>query len=88
MLYYDRSDLSERIDPAKVAVTKNVWFVTNGFLIMGLNIKIISVMVFMISRCCRVLILAIITVKGVVYHCIIDGISKLGAIRKLKQILA
>ena len=55
---------------------------------MGLNIKIISVMVFMISRCCSVLILAVITVKGVVYHCIIDGISKFGAIRKLKQIFA
>ena len=48
MLYYNRIDLSEGIDVAKAITVKNVWFVTIGFLIMGLNFNILSVMVVMI----------------------------------------
>ena len=35
MLYYDRVDINERIDLAKSNNSKNVWFVTICFLIMG-----------------------------------------------------
>ena len=45
MLYYNRIDLSYRID---VAISNNsIKFVTTGFLIMVLNFKNFSVMVVM-----------------------------------------
>ena len=55
MLYYDRNGLSEEIDPAKKCrknlekiLVKNVQFATIAFLMMGLNFKILSVMVAMV----------------------------------------
>ena len=36
----------------QVTVTKNVWFVTTGFLIKGSNFKITFVMVAMVWQCC------------------------------------
>ena len=48
MLYYDKNDLGEIIDPDKSNDSKNVGFTTIGVLIMGLNIKILFVMVVMI----------------------------------------
>ena len=44
MLHYNRIELSEIIDVAKSNV---VLFVTIGFLIRGLNFKILAVMVVM-----------------------------------------
>ena len=49
MLYYDRIDLSEEIDVAKVTTEKNMWFVTIIVLIMGLNFKIQFAIAVMIS---------------------------------------
>ena len=48
MLYYNRIDLSEGIDVAKIITVKTVWFVTIRFLTVGLNFKILSVKVAMI----------------------------------------
>ena len=43
MLYYDRIDLSERIDPAKTNISKEC--ATIGFSIMYSNFKILFLMV-------------------------------------------
>ena len=48
MLYYDRIDLSEGIDLAKSNSSKNLIFITIGFLIMGPNFRILSVTVVVI----------------------------------------
>ena len=44
MLHYEGTDLSKGTDSAKSRNSKSIWFVTTGFLIMGLNFKILSVM--------------------------------------------
>ena len=48
MLYYDRLDLREESNVAESNRTKNIWFVAISFSIMGLNLKIVSVMVVII----------------------------------------
>ena len=48
MLHYNRIDLIEKVLLAKVIAVKNAWFVTIGFLIRGLNFKILFAMVVMI----------------------------------------
>ena len=70
----------------KVMTVNNVWFANIGFLMMGLNFKIIFMMVVMISRCCLIFSdIVITTVKGVDYRCIIHDISKFEAIRFLEN---
>ena len=60
MLYYNRIDLSEETGIAKSNNRrKNVCFVTTGFLIMGLNFKILSVKVAMI------LALSVLSLKSI-----------------------
>ena len=48
MLYYNRTGVSEGIDPAKINNSKNALFTTIDFLIIGLNIKVLFLMVVMI----------------------------------------
>ena len=49
MLYYHRIDIRAGVDVLlKVITVKNVWFSTIGFTNMGLNIKVLFVMVVMI----------------------------------------
>ena len=48
MLYYNRTDVSEGTDPAKSNNSKNALFTTIDFLIIGLNIKVLFLMVVMI----------------------------------------
>ena len=70
----------------KVMTVNNVWFANIGFLMMGLNFKIIFMMVVMISRCCLIVSdIVITTVKAVDYRCIIHDISKFEAIRFLEN---
>ena len=60
MLYYNRIDLSEETGITKSNnKRKNVCFVTIGFLIMGLNFKILSVKVAMI------LALSVLSLKSI-----------------------
>ena len=48
MLYYDKIDISEGIDPAKSNNSKECMVCHYWFLIMGSNFKILSVIVAMI----------------------------------------
>ena len=59
MLHYNRIELSEIIDVAKSNV---VLFVTIGFLIRGLNFKILAVMVVMFWQSCVLLLKMLIIV--------------------------
>ena len=59
MLHYNRIELSEIIDVAKSNV---VPFVTIGFLIRGLNFKILAVMVVMFWQSCVLLLKMLIIV--------------------------
>ena len=59
MLHYNRIELSEIIDVAKSNV---VLFVTIGFLIRGLNFKILAVMVAMFWQSCALLLKMLIIV--------------------------
>ena len=79
MLYYERIDLSERIDLAKSNNSKecmicHYWFFNHGFK-------------FQDSVCngCCVFTIAIITIKNVDYRCIIHHISKSDAINLLEN---
>ena len=47
MLHFNRIASSKGSDVAKKITVKNVWHITAGFLIMGLNFKILFVMFFM-----------------------------------------
>ena len=72
MLYYNRIDLSEGIDVAKIITVKTVWFVTIRFLTVGLNFKILSVKVAMIWGffCVNLSDIDIMTVTNLDYLCI------------------
>ena len=59
MLHYNKIELSEIIDVAKSNV---VLFVTIGFLIRGLNFKILAVMVVMFWQSCVLLLKMLIIV--------------------------
>ena len=59
MLHYNRIELSKIIDVAKSNV---VLFVTIGFLIRGLNFKILAVMVVMFWQSCVLLLKMLIIV--------------------------
>ena len=59
MWYYDRIDLSERIDPAKSNNSKEIIVCCYWLKIMGSNFKILFEIAVTIWRCC-VLILAIL----------------------------
>ena len=86
MLYYDRIDISKRIDLAKSNNSKecflcNYWFFNHGFKFED----------YLCNRCHHLTILNvnvieihIITVKNVDSHCIIHNISKSEAINLLE----
>ena len=87
MLYYDRIDIRERIDPnksnrSKDCVTYHYWFFNHGFKFQDPvcngchDLAILSVNITDID---------IITIKNVDYHCIIHNISKSEAINLLKN---
>ena len=69
----------------KVIAIKNVLFVVAGFLIMGLNFKILCVMVAMIWRWCVLMwtILLLSFLKMLLFH--IFGICKSEAIHLVKN---
>ena len=48
MLYYDKANVNEGIDPLKVTKVKDAWFFTIGSLIMNLNFNILYAIVVMI----------------------------------------
>ena len=78
MLYYNRIDISEGIDPTKSNKSReNAWFVAIGFWIMVSNFKIL-ILYSNISD------IAIIIIKNVDYR-IIHNISKSEAINLLKN---
>ena len=62
----------------------NISFATIGFLTMDLSFKILPVKVAMIWWCLNISDIAIITIKGVDFRCIIYDISKSEAIYLLK----
>ena len=60
MLYYNRIDLSEETGIAKSnSRRKNICFVTIGFLIMGLNFKILS------GKVAMILALSVLSLKSI-----------------------
>ena len=70
----------------KVIATKNIWFVAISFSIMGLNLKIVSVMVVIIWKLSlNFSVTAIITVKNIDYYCVTHDISKPEAIHLLEN---
>ena len=86
MLYYDRLDLREESNVAESNRTKNIWFVAISFSIMGLNLKIVSVMVVIIWKLSlNFSVTAIITVKNIDYYCVTHDISKPEAIHLLEN---
>ena len=85
MLYLDRIDLIELIDPAKSNKNKeciicHYWFFSNGFEFQDYvcsGCHDLTMVCFNISN------IAIVTIKGVDYCCITNGISKSEAIHFL-----
>ena len=82
MLYYNRIDITEKIDPTK----SNKSNVTTVFLIMGSNFKLLYAMVAMMLSV-NISDIAIVTVKDVDHRCIIHNISKSEAINLLENYL-
>ena len=82
MLYYNRIDITEKIDPTKSNKSK----VTTVFLIMGSNFKLLYAMVAMMLSV-NISDIAIVTVKDVDHRCIIHNISKSEAINLLENYL-
>ena len=82
MLYYNRIDITEKIDPTKSNKSK----VTTVFLIMGSNFKLLYAMVAMMLSV-NISDFAIVTVKDVDHRCIIHNISKSEAINLLENYL-
>ena len=87
MLYYDRFDLGEGIDVAKSNNNKECiicWccFFNHGFKFQD---SICNDCHYLMMLCLNNSDIAIITVKGVAYHCIIHGISKSEAIHLLEN---
>ena len=87
MLYYDRIDLSEGTDVAKSNNSKectvwHYWFFNHGFKFQN---SVCNSCHDLTMLCLDISDIAIITVKGVDYGCIIHNISKSGAIRLLEN---
>ena len=80
MLYYDRIDISERIDLSK---SNNYWFFNHGF---NFQDYVCNGCHDLSMLCLNISDIPIITVKNVDYHCIIYNISKSEAINLLKKI--
>ena len=87
MLYYDKIDLNEGIGPAKSYNSKflmacDYWFFNHGF---NFQDSVCNDCHDLTIFCLNISNIAIITVKGVNYCCIIHGISKCKAIHLLKN---
>ena len=89
MLYYDRTDVSERTDVNNIATSKKYdicyyWYFLN---------KRFKFQTYVCNRCHDLLMMpmnlgniAIVKIKNVVYGCIITGISKDEAIKLFQNI--
>ena len=82
MLYYDRTDISEGIDVAKSNNSKecmvcHYWCFNHGF-------KFQDSVCNLTMLCLNISYIAVITIKGVDYRCIIHEISNSEAINSLK----
>ena len=87
MLYHDRIDLSAGIDPVKSSNSKecivcHYWFFNHGFEFQNSDCNDFH---FLTMLCLHFSDIAIITVKGVDYRCIIHDISKSEAIHLLEN---
>ena len=87
MLYYDRIDISEKIDPAKSNNSKrrmvcHYWFFNHGFKFQD---SVCNGCHDLTILCLNMSDITIITVKGAHYRSIIHGITKPEAIHLLKN---
>ena len=87
MLYYDKIDISEGIDPAKSNKSKecmiyHYWFFNRGFKFQD---SICNGCHDLTMLCLKISDNNIITVKNVDYRCIIHNISKSEAINLLES---
>ena len=88
MLYYDRIDISERIDPTESNRSKeggticHYWFFNHGFRFQD---SVCNGCHDLTMSSVNISDIAIITVKNVDYRCIIHNISKSEAINLLKN---
>ena len=87
MLHYGKIDLSEGVDPVKSnnikeCMVSHYWFFNNGFQYQHCICKCCH---DLLMRCLNISDIAIITVKGADYRCIIRGISKSDAINSLEN---
>ena len=87
MLYYDRIDISEGIDPAKSNDNKecmicHYWFFNHEFKFQD---YVCNGCHNLTMLCLNISDIAIITIKGVDQHCIVYYITKSEAIRLLEN---
>ena len=87
MQYYDRTDISERIDSAKSNISKecmifHYWFFNDGFKFQD---SVCNGSHDLTILCLNLSDIAIITVKNVYYCCIIHDINKSEAINLLEN---
>ena len=87
MLYSERIDLSERIDPAKSnnskkCIVSQCWYFNHG---LKFQTSVCNGCHDLTMLCINISDIAIITVKVVDYHCIIHDISESEAIHLLKN---
>ena len=79
MLYYDRIDISEGIDPArnnssKECIVCHYWFFNYGFKFQD---YIYNGCHYLTMLCLNISNIAIVTIKDVDYHCIIHNLKQL-----------
>ena len=87
MLYYDRIDLSEGIDPTKCNKSKEYMICHYWFFNHGLKFQdyICNGCQDLTILCVNISDIAVITVKDIDYHCIIHNISESEAINLLEH---
>ena len=87
MLYYERTDISQEIDPTKSNKSKecmicHYWFFNNGFKFQD---SVCSGCHDLTILCLNISDVSIITVKNVDYRCIIHNIGKSEAINLIES---
>ena len=87
MLYHDRIDTSKETDPAKGSSSEecmvcHYWVFNHGFKYQD---SVCNGCHDLLIQCVNINDIAILTVEGVDYHCIIHDISKSDAINLLKN---
>ena len=87
MLYYERTDISQEIDPTKSNKSKecmicHYWFFNNGFKFQD---SVCSGCHDLTMLCLNISDVSIITVKNVDYRCIIHNIGKSEAINLIES---